>query len=431
MKSCLVLSSEDSSQGDSVLSQSYIQQQKIGKLREKQTRSREKYERLKSQYDDLLLKYQLLEEHNKLLEATRVTAPQLGPPPHSIAAAKVSKILEDFDSLLNVQSFEISKLMEDRDRLSAVCFHALNLLNRQDATITRFRRGFESLARYAQNRGESVEAFSHDFVSLGLDMSPILSGAHRPVDVDCLIEKLGLNRSTIDANEVLRSVSGLDSRALEVVTSFVMQQVSRQKQLTKAIEMEREKLRSLRSKWAAIVSLLKPSAPQKMGSRAVVFELTRLKKGVERLEATTALVRQLVTTFESFANRFPDIPDIERCLVRIRSWLQSDTSDVDVVQEVDFLLGLCLPAPLERGEHESSSTASSEIRPIAKERQPSQLDAEMIRQIRELKATVCQMKQQIRVSDDERRAFLSRHFKRSLPITTRWSEICEYLLSSR
>jgi hypothetical protein len=139
----------------------------------------------------------------------------------------------------------------------------------------------------------------------------------------------------------------------------------------------------------------------------------------------------LVATFESFGGRFSNTLDIERCLVRIRSWLQSDTSDVDVVQEVDFLLGLCLPASLERGESESSSTASGDIRPVAKERQPSQLDAEMIRQIRELKKTVGQMKQQIRVSDDERKAFLARHFKRSLPITTRWSEICEYLLSSR
>jgi hypothetical protein len=87
-----------------------------------------------------------------------------------------------------------------------------------------------------------------------------------------------------------------------------------------------------------------------MGSRDAAFELIHVKKGAERLEATTALVRKLVATFESFGGRFRDTPDIERCLVRIRSWLQSDTNDVDVVQEVDFLLGLCLPASLERGE---------------------------------------------------------------------------------
>jgi hypothetical protein len=430
MNSCLVLSSEDSSQGEFACPQYQLQQQEIGKLRERQNRSREKYQRLKSQYDDLALKYQLLEEHNKLLEGA-TSRPQLSHPPHSISPARVSKILEDFDRLLNVQSAEISRLMEDRDRLSAVCFQSLDLLNRQDSTIARFRRGFENLVRYAQNGGESVESFAQDFISLGLDVSPILSGAHRSIDIDGLIEKLNLNHSAVDANEVLRSVSALDSRALEVVTSFVMQQVARQRQMTEMIETEREKRRSIQSKWAAIVGLLKPSGPLKMGSRDAVFELIRLKKGVERLAATTALVRQLVATFESFGGRFPDNPDIERCLVRIRLWLQSETSEVDVVQEVDFLLGLCLPASLERGESESSSTASSDIGPVVKERQPSQLDTEMIRQIRELKQTVGQMKQQIHVSDDERKAFLARHFKRSLPITTRWSEICEYLLSSR
>jgi hypothetical protein len=75
-----------------------------------------------------------------------------------------------------------------------------------------------------------------------------------------LIEKLSLNRSAVDASEVMRCVSALDNRAPETGTSFVMQQVARQKQLTEMMEAGREKRWSLQSKWAAIVGLLKPSA---------------------------------------------------------------------------------------------------------------------------------------------------------------------------
>jgi predicted nuclease with TOPRIM domain len=82
-------SSDDSSQSDSAFPQSQLHQQELGKLRERQTRSREKYQQLKSQYDDLALKYQILEEHTKLLEAAtaRPVAPPPSHPPHSISAA--------------------------------------------------------------------------------------------------------------------------------------------------------------------------------------------------------------------------------------------------------------------------------------------------------------------------------------------------------
>jgi hypothetical protein len=422
MKSYLVLSSEDSSQTDVPCHQCQILQQEKAKLREKQTRAHDKYRHLKQLYDDLLLKTQLLEENNKLLEATRVVQPQ---PARSVTTSQVSTILEDFDQLLNVQSSEILKLMEDRDRLSTVCFQSLNLLNRQDSIIGKFRKGFDGLLRFVQNSGESIESVTQDFIALGLDGAALVGIARQTVDVDRLVERLSLNRSgAIDVSEVLRTVSRLEKDALEIVTSFVMQQVSKQRQLNEKIESEKQKKRNVMAKLASLIHSIKPS---NASCQEVFVEINRLKRAADQLARMNGILRQLVRSFESFGSRFPENNELEKCLVRIRSWLQNENNEVDVVQEIDFVLGLCLPASPESCS-DSSSVASLEG---TGERRCQQMDGEILRQIRELKQTVCDMKDQIRASENERRGFITRHFKRILPMSTRWAEICEYLLSAR
>jgi hypothetical protein len=313
--------------------------------------------------------------------------------------------------------------MEDRDRLSAVCFRAVALLNHQETLISRLRNAFDSLSRFSANGGESSDSLAKEFHALGLNLSTVIAGI-RP--------RVHSNESPIpgnlEASEVLRVVGDLDASDRELVTAFVMQQVSKQRQLHEEIEDEKHKRRSLQSKYSALVSMLIPTG-NAGGARDFIMEITRLKKAFVSLQQTTGVVRAIVGTFEAFASRFPDNPDIERCLVRIRSWLQSDNSEVDVAQEIDFILGLCLQ------NREGSSEASSATSEVAFGRNQqtlmSHFDAEMLKQIRDLKQTVCDMKEQLRASEDERRTFITKNFRRQLPVNARWLQICEYLLNMR
>jgi hypothetical protein len=235
---------------------------------------------------------------------------------------------------------------------------------------------------------------------------------------------------SVEASDVLRTVGELEPRALETVSAFVTQQVSKQRKLQETIEAEKRRRRALQSRYSAFVSMVNPLGVDSPGSRDIIAEITRLKKGIVRLEVVKGVVRKLVATFESFGSRFPENTDIERCLTRIRSWLQGEESDVDVVQEVDFLLGLCLPGQIQ--DSETSSGPASEMS-ADRDRVPvlSNFDAEMLKQIRDLKQSVCEMKNQIRLSEEERKSFIVRHLSRQLPMTARWSQICEYLLSSK
>jgi hypothetical protein len=201
-----------------------------------------------------------------------------------------------------------------------------------------------------------------------------------------------------------------------------MQQISKQRQLNEEIDDEKHKRRSLQSKYSALIALLFPTGGS-VGARDLMIEIGRLKKSLVKLEEVNGLVRTIVKSFEAFASRFPDNADIERCLVRIRSWLHNDDSDVDVAQEIDFILGLCLQ------NREHSSEASSAASEVAVGHVLSHFDAEMLKQIRDLKQTVCDMKAQLRASEDERRNFIAKNFKRQLPLTARWLQICEYLLN--
>ena len=209
MKSYLALSSESGSQSDGCsLSQSYRQEN--AKLTEKYEKLRQKYHRLKDQFDEVVLQKQLLEEQNKLLEATIPSQTSSKSAEQVIPSSQVAHILEDFDGLLSSQSDEIAKLMEDRDKLSSICFKCLTAISRQEISLTRLQNGIKRLVECVTTGSVSCEAVRQDFEGIGCDVTAIMSLVQRSANVDGMNMLLASGAGhNVDQGEVLRILNEL------------------------------------------------------------------------------------------------------------------------------------------------------------------------------------------------------------------------------
>jgi hypothetical protein len=86
--------------------------------------------------------------------------------------------------------------------------------------------------------------------------------------------------------------------------------------------------------------------------------------------------------------------------MRIRGWHQTGESGIDVVQDIDFLLGLSLPA--RNATLDAGSVVSCDAAP---ESHPAPVyDPEVVGEIRELQDSVCDLKNEIRGTGQERGA---------------------------
>jgi hypothetical protein len=117
------------------------------------------------------------------------------------------------------------------------------------------------------------------------------------------------------------------------------------------------------------------------------------------------ILRQLVGIFEAFHAQFRESATIDRCLMCIRVWLQNDDPEIDLVQEIDFLLSLCLSVR----QYDSGALCK---RSLDRFQVMSHFDCEMVKEIRELKQIVSDVKSQIRASDNQRKAFISQKLQR-------------------
>jgi hypothetical protein len=157
----------------------------------------------------------------------------------------------------------------------------------------------------------------------------------------------------------------------------------------------------------------------KVSLRNAIYEINKLKHAAMKQEELSSMVTKIVETFESFGSKLPGGPDTDRCLMRIRFWLQNPNGEVDVVQEIDFLLGLVIR------EDVSAVTEVEFVDEIPN------FDDDVIRQLRYLRQSICELKEQNKANEEERKAFISRNLRHKLPSSARWPQICEYILSHK
>ena len=263
--------------------ESAICEQESSRLKEKYAELKEKYEQLKSECESLRVRNQILEQQSKFIDAMKATAVAPQVQEDMIPSAQVSHVLEEFDSILESQGREIAQLMDDRDKLAAICF-------------------------------QCVTAMSKITVSPPPPV-PVATPAPPPPPsngLDEVVRELGIG-------------SG-DGDAVKAIKEYLEQQK----------EKSNEKKRKLQVKLATIYKALRSDG--QMSAREAVAEIGRLKRAAK---TSNKVANDVVAVFEAFCNRYPTHKETNNCQARIQSWMENHDSGIDVVQEIDFLLGMC------------------------------------------------------------------------------------------
>jgi hypothetical protein len=309
-------------------------------LQGKASKLQRKIEALQDSVTSLTVKNQLLADENRLLQASK---PQIIQIPTSAAAltTKYSQILDDFDALFETQGHEISKLMSDRDRLSSSCFALLSVVARQESALCRYRTATTKLLSFISQSGESATTVNHEFALLGIDTTreiTLLQSCHR-------IERVcAYGGELIQDSDVIRIVNELpmissDGSSLETVSNWIRQQISCKSALKQEIEAERRKQNSLAKELGRIAKVAHLSSDDGAISSQLQRKIQNWQTVIRGLKATDGLLQESVNVIIQFCSRFEDDINIRCCVGRMKRWI--DNSDaIDIVQEINFVLGL-------------------------------------------------------------------------------------------
>ena len=259
-----------------------IGEQESARIKEKYAELKEKYEKLKSECESLRVRNQILEQQSKFIDAMKATAVAPQVQEDVIPSAQVSHILEEFDSILESQGREIAQLMDDRDKLAAICF-------------------------------QCVTAMAKIKVSAPPAAPPVAPAPSN--GLDDVVRELG--------------IEGGDGDALKAIREYLEQQKEKS-------NASNEKKRKLQMKLATIYKALRSDG--QMSAREAVAEIGRLKRAAK---TSNKVANDVVAVFEAFCNRYPTHKETNNCQARIQSWMENHDSGIDVVQEIDFLLGMC------------------------------------------------------------------------------------------
>ena len=323
----------------------------LERVKAKAAKDHSKIRALKKQIADLTLKNQLLTEENKLLQTTRAQPVQTTPKQpegKTISQTRVSQVLSEFDTLLEQQSKEINELLSDKNRLSSVCFASLSLLNSQEYYITKFKTATQKLLRFVSKGGETLESVAREFKAIGIDVTPDLNVVNRAIQVNSIVSMLNTETSKIvDGKEVEQIIqmlpqTQLNDTAMRVIVQYLVQQINATKEYERNIQSITKTKDETEKMLSKLMNKLKPNNTRRFTVTDALHEIENLVERESRCKSLEQMISSLVETFAQFGLKFDHDPDIQRCLGRIRFWVQNPQSDVNIVQEIDFLLGMCL-----------------------------------------------------------------------------------------
>ena len=338
-------------------------------LQEKEEKLRSKLKILENQVNDLQLKNNLLEEENKFLKTS-----QISPKKEDDKAKddeqkkKIYSILSDFDQLFESQGSQISKLIEDREKLVVLAFKALNLLSKQESVINKFKNATSKLASFISNKGETATSASKEFALLGIDITKELDALQRSF----YISKIATPREDdyiISDKEVLDVVNSIvrnDQTTIKKVIDYITHQVAEKEELKNQLENEvsnkNQQLKTFKiiSKELHLSKYFHKNENNKSKQKTSSFSnneaLIKKNREKEYLDLMIGEIKKLKSTARSSADflfiiheviniltkfiRKSNIQDenIQSCLKRLKRWLKAPNIKIDLTNEINFLL---------------------------------------------------------------------------------------------
>lgn len=370
----------------------------IERLKAKSSQDNAKIKALKKQVSDLTLKIQLLEEENKLLQTTRVVAPQKKQENvKTIPQSKVTEVLLGFDQLIEQNSKEISALLNDRDKLSSICFNSLALISSQELVIQKFKSAIQKLFRFLANSNESVEPVIRDFRTFGIDVSNELNSLKRQIQVTNFVSNITIDpKQKVDAKDIQQILKFLpqmpmNESSMKTVAQYLMQRVDDEIAYNKMIEELTAQKQSIEKDYQKLLSKLCEKS-KKVNLKHALEQIEAYTRTEKQLNSNETLISNLVDTFVQFGDKFGKDLDIQNCVSRIRFWNQGSIPQIDIIQEIDFLLGMCITERKVKKVMTDNYNNDSSSEPKLKK---CRLEKKIIRQVKEIKENVIDMKDKL------------------------------------
>ena len=393
----------------------------LNNLKEKNIKNKEKNFKLKSENEELKLKIKILEEENKILSVTRqpiYQKPQIIEP--SIPTSKISNLLTDFDILLENQSNEISKLTKEKEILSKLCFKSLDLVEEQDKLIQKFKRSIKKLISYICQNGENLNSIQQEFKDIDIDIIKEIPKLENFLNFSIFIDQFKLNSNLkININEIENLLNeipkiGLNNNSLIIIFNYLKNYIENEKNLNQKInELEIENNEINKSLELIFNNLNKKF---KININEAIEIILILKNNFKENKFKEKILNKLIFTIINFIEKTFQDPDIQKCLNRINLWKETYSNDIDIIQEIDFLMGLCFI-----GRNKIKKNNEIFNKELNNEK-------EMLQQILDLKDIVKDMRERLHLADNERMKFIKNKLKNKLPLNSQWTEICDYLL---
>ncbi|EAX98391.1 hypothetical protein TVAG_125350 [Trichomonas vaginalis G3] len=298
-------------------------------LQNKECSLRVKVDDLTRKVSELSKQKKLLEKQNKLLINT-CSLPIANSNQEEISSKDVENLLKNFDDVFNSQGNDMIRLLNERNSLANLVFKSLKIIDAQNDKIQKYDKLVHSLLQYTQPQ-HLQGRISTQLSQLGIQYTQYLY----PRDIE-----------QSNSNEFVdkQSENYLISLLTKINTMYpqthpyifeISQQISKK---NKEYQEITNKNIELTNKYNNILTILGISE-----SKDITSSVTKIVAESKLSKKLYNFGREIVSVFINFAEQFCMDNHVELCLSRLRKWLNYNDKTIDVIQEIDFLLGLCFP----------------------------------------------------------------------------------------
>ena len=296
-------------------------------MKESESKLKIKVNELSLQIKELITKNQLLEQQNKMLLENCSTPIKVSQNDDLINKSEVTKIIGDFGEIFQKQGNDISRLAYDRDRLASVALSSLKTIDKQSFLLNHYNKLVNLLLfDYEPRNAQNFSLIQSELCTLHINYTQKTAFNFYEPQKD-----LSNSYSSSSMQRILSMIG--NNQYQRIVCDYLIDQ---DKQLVEAKKKSSEYFNRIKEVYKVL----------EVTGKNHSFAIKKIKRAMEEAKGASnayKFVRELVTVCVSFADQYFDDKHVKKCVGRINKWLNDGDRTINVIQEVDFLLGLCYP----------------------------------------------------------------------------------------
>lgn len=303
-------------------------EQNFEQLQDRESSLRVKVDSLSQKVNQLSHQKRLLEKQNELLVNT-CTLPIYGSKQEEITSQEVENLLVNFDNIFTTQGNDLIRLTNDRNNMYKLLFKSMKIIDYQNDKMQKYSNVITTLLSVTPPQclqGTIITQLNQ----LGIQYSQFL----QPRNFDFMSnQELNDKKGTAYVSSLLSQITSMYPQTYQYVS-----EVSKylNKKTTEIQELNTQKT-ELSNKISKICTILN------VNENEIDTQITKLITEIKGVKRAYKFAAEIVNVCVSFAEQYCMDDHVNKCVNRLKSWLSCGDKSVNVIQEVDFLLGLCFP----------------------------------------------------------------------------------------